>query len=156
MENENLPENAEEVDLEETQINAETEAPRLNRNKVFIIGGVVLALVVGFIFVSKNAGPSKEQCDRIMLTQIFFDGRVYAASIGTISGLELVSAWTTGLEDLGNAIEDLNGNAKEDADQIFADAAGVGIALSTTSGMAQTYYNDMTTGYEDFEATYCK
>ena len=160
MENENVQENNDSENVSEIQSVNEVEnieeSPKSNKNKFLIGGAAVLALILGFIYVSANAGPTKEQCDRVMLTQVFFDGRIYAASIGTISGLELVTAWTTGLEDLGNAIEDLKGSAKEDGDQIFADAAGVGIALTTTSGMAQTYYNDMTTGYEDFEANYCK
>lgn len=156
MEDQNKYEgNQVEASTEQSQEDASPDIQPSKNKKIIAIASVA-ALALGVFLFNQNKGPSKEQCDRIMLTQIFFDGRVSAASIGTISGLELVTAWTAGLEDLGNAVEDLNGSAKEDGDQIFTDAAGVGIALSTGSGMAQSYYDDMTSGYEDFDATYCR
>lgn len=125
-------------------------------NKILIASSVAIVVIIGFLFVNNNRGPSEEQCDRVMLTQIFFDGRISAVNSGLISSLDLLTAWNTGLEDLGNAVEDLSGDAKAKGDEIFNDAAGVGISLSTGSSLAQSYYKDMTTGYEDFDATYCK
>lgn len=114
-----------------------------------------LVLFAAFLFNQQFGGPSSADCDRMMEVQEYLDGRIDAADIGIISFNQFINQWDSGVKDINDIADGLNGQAKEDASQIAVDAFSVSLALSIGTGYAAENYSDMTYGFDSFFTEYC-